>query len=108
LGQSKVIVIDPKSLARDAGGKPGATFPHPALDHDDLGLVQSKVMDVIFSKSLARDAGGKPGATFPHPALEQTNSTGSGSRSAANSALAEETLQKIERQLRPGQGPGRL
>jgi hypothetical protein len=61
--------IGSQGLARDAGGKPGAAFPHPAVDHDDLGLVQSKVMNVIDSKSLARDAGGKPGATFPHPAL---------------------------------------
>jgi hypothetical protein len=40
------------------------------LDHDDLGLNQSKVI-VIFSKSLARDAGGKPASTFPHPALAE-------------------------------------
>jgi hypothetical protein len=33
LNQSKLIVIDSKMLARDAGGKPGATFPHPALEH---------------------------------------------------------------------------
>jgi hypothetical protein len=33
LNQSKVIVIDSKVLARDAGGKPGATFLHPALEH---------------------------------------------------------------------------
>jgi hypothetical protein len=71
LNQSKVMnVIDSKSLARDAGGKPASTFPHPALDHDEFGLNQSKLMDVIDSKSLARDAGGKPASTFPHPALE--------------------------------------
>jgi hypothetical protein len=30
--QSKIInVIDSKSLERDAGGKSGSTFPHPAL-----------------------------------------------------------------------------
>ena len=39
------------------------------LDHDDFGLNQSKIMNVIDSKSLERDAGGKPGSTFPHPAL---------------------------------------
>jgi hypothetical protein len=39
------------------------------IEHDDLGLNQSKVI-VIFSKSLARDAGGKPVPPFPHPALE--------------------------------------
>jgi hypothetical protein len=32
LNQSKIInVIDSNSLERDAGGKPGSTFPHPAL-----------------------------------------------------------------------------
>jgi hypothetical protein len=32
LNQSKIMnVIDSKSLERDAGGKPGSTFPHPAL-----------------------------------------------------------------------------
>jgi TDG/mug DNA glycosylase family protein len=41
----------------------------PSLDHDDFGLHQSKVINVIDSKSLARDAGGKPGPAFPHPAL---------------------------------------
>ncbi|MGH6831390.1 MAG: hypothetical protein ACREDG_09605, partial [Methylocella sp.] len=30
------------------------------LDHDDFGLNQSKIMNVIDSKSLERDAGGKP------------------------------------------------
>jgi general secretion pathway protein K len=34
LNQSKLIVIDSKMLARDAGGKPVATFPHPALGRD--------------------------------------------------------------------------
>jgi general secretion pathway protein J len=40
-----------------------------ALDHDDFGLNQSKIMNVIDSRSLERDAGGKPVPTFPHPAL---------------------------------------
>jgi hypothetical protein len=39
-----------------------------ALDHDDFGFIQSKII-VIESKSLQRDAGGKPGSIFPHPAL---------------------------------------
>jgi uncharacterized protein related to proFAR isomerase len=47
-----------------------ATFRDHALDHDDFGLTQSKIMNVIDSKSLERDAGGKPVSTFPHPALE--------------------------------------
>jgi len=38
--RSKIIVIDSKGLARDAGGKPVSTFPHPALgvkrDHGGL------------------------------------------------------------------------
>ncbi|MGP0061962.1 MAG: MHYT domain-containing protein [Beijerinckiaceae bacterium] len=40
------------------------------VDHDDFGLNQSKVMNVIDSNNLERDAGGKPVPTFPHPALE--------------------------------------
>jgi 8-oxo-dGTP pyrophosphatase MutT (NUDIX family) len=39
-----------------------------ALDHDDLGLQQSKIVNVIDSDNLERDAGGKPGAAFPPPA----------------------------------------
>jgi hypothetical protein len=35
--------------------------------HDDLGLNQSKVMNVIDPKSLARDASGKPLSTFSRP-----------------------------------------
>jgi ABC-2 type transport system permease protein len=31
LNPSKVMVLDSKSLARDAGGNPAAKFPHPAL-----------------------------------------------------------------------------
>ncbi len=41
-----------------------------ALDHDDFGLNQSKIMNVIDSNTLERDAGGKPVPTFPHPALD--------------------------------------
>jgi hypothetical protein len=37
LNQSKIIVIDSKSLERDAGGKPVSTFPHPALPARDAG-----------------------------------------------------------------------
>jgi hypothetical protein len=33
-------------------GRPGI-----ALDHDDFGLNQSKIMNVIDSKNLERDAG---------------------------------------------------
>jgi K+-transporting ATPase ATPase C chain len=40
-----------------------------ALDHDDFGLNQSKIMNVIDSNRLERDAGGKPVSAFPHPAL---------------------------------------
>ncbi|QBR70455.1 acetate kinase [Beijerinckiaceae bacterium] len=39
------------------------------LDHDDFGMTQSKIMNVIDSKNLERDAGGKPASPFPHPAL---------------------------------------
>ena len=46
------------------------TGPAAPLDHDDFGLDQAKIMNVIDSKSLERDAGGKPLRTFPHPALD--------------------------------------
>jgi hypothetical protein len=53
--------------------KPAASETPPrvksGLDHDDFGLIQSKIMNVIDSKDLERDAGGKPVPTFPHPAL---------------------------------------
>jgi hypothetical protein len=38
-------------------------------DHDDFGLSQSTIMNVIDSNGLERDAGGKPVSTFLHPAL---------------------------------------
>ena len=38
-------------------------------DHDDFGLTQSKIMNVVYSKGLEGDAGGKPVPAFPHPAL---------------------------------------
>ena len=41
------------------------------LDHDDFGLNQPKVMNVIDFISVERDAGGKPVSTFPHPALDR-------------------------------------
>jgi hypothetical protein len=37
-------------------------------DHDDFGLSQSKVLNVIDSISFEQDAGGKPVPTFPHAA----------------------------------------
>ncbi|MGO9673100.1 MAG: CHAD domain-containing protein [Methylocella sp.] len=40
------------------------------LDHDDFGVDQSKIMNVIDSNSLEPEAGGKAAAAFPHPALE--------------------------------------
>ncbi len=43
------------------------------LDHDDFGLNQSKIMNVIDSNKIERDAGGKPVPTFPHPALGVIN-----------------------------------
>ncbi|MGB8278682.1 MAG: hypothetical protein WCF20_12225 [Methylovirgula sp.] len=62
-----------------------------ALDHDDFGLNQSKVMietsdisdvsrNVIDSHNLERDAGGKPVPTFPHPALARWRFAHAGSR----------------------------
>jgi hypothetical protein len=46
------------------------------VDHDDFGLIQSKIMNVIDSKDLERDAGGKPVPTFPHPALARLSQLG--------------------------------
>jgi hypothetical protein len=40
-----------------------------ALDQDDFGLNQSKIMNLIYLKYLERVAGGKPLRTFPQPAL---------------------------------------
>jgi CysZ protein len=40
-----------------------------AIDHDEFGLNQSKLMEGDRFKNLERDAGGKPASTFPHPAL---------------------------------------
>jgi hypothetical protein len=49
-------VIDSKSSARDAGGKPGATFPHPALEHFPTlwtHLVEKKSLQIsMFEHSL--------------------------------------------------------
>ncbi len=55
---------EPKKAAAVDAPAPGT------LDHDDFGLNQSKIMNVIDSNNLERDAGGKPVPTFPHPALE--------------------------------------
>jgi hypothetical protein len=44
-----------------------------ALDHDDFGMTQSKLMTVIDSKSVERGAGGKPVSTFLHPVLENSD-----------------------------------
>lgn len=57
-----------------------------SLDHDDFGLKQSKIMNVIDSKNLERDAGGKPLHSFPHPAL-----TPGGAREGA----ADDVAQKL-------------
>ncbi len=37
-------------------------------DHDDFGLKQSKVINVIDVRTLELDAGGKVVSTFPHSA----------------------------------------
>ena len=46
----------------------GPIGSNPA-DHDDFGLKQSKVINVIDARTLELDAGGKVVSTFPHPAL---------------------------------------
>ncbi|MGP0060599.1 MAG: hypothetical protein ACLPID_15040 [Beijerinckiaceae bacterium] len=67
------------TVGKGYGNSPGT----PALDHDDFGLNQSKIMNVIDSKDLERDmqislrnlrkldCAGKAAQrpTFPHPAL---------------------------------------
>jgi hypothetical protein len=66
-------------------------FLDDALDHDDFGLIQSKIMNVIDSNKLERDmqislrnlrkldCAGKPVPTFPHPALDPTRGAPDGS-----------------------------
>ncbi len=62
--RSKVMnVIDSKSLERDAGGKPVATFPHPALAQGDLagkavriftGAAMPSGFDTVFMQEDCR------------------------------------------------------
>ncbi|QIG46382.1 hypothetical protein G5V57_00575 [Nordella sp. HKS 07] len=40
-----------------------------SLDHDEFGLNQPKLINVIDSYMLARDSCEKPVSTFSHPAL---------------------------------------
>ncbi|MCR4265703.1 double-strand break repair helicase AddA, partial [Nitratireductor sp. ZSWI3] len=49
----------------------GAMGDGSALDRDDFGLNQSKIINAIAFKKSERDAGGKPLHTFPHPALAE-------------------------------------
>jgi hypothetical protein len=63
-------ILTSRRIGCGAGaGSIRATASPRSLDHDDFGLNQSKIMNVIDSKSLERDAGGKPVSAFPHPAL---------------------------------------
>jgi hypothetical protein len=50
--------------ARHAGGL------RSPKDHDDFGLIQSKIMKRDRFNKLERDAGEKPVSTFSHPALK--------------------------------------
>jgi DNA mismatch repair protein MutL len=62
----------PQWEARQSPANPGFaedSAPYEPVDHDDFGLAQSKIMNVIDSNNLERDSSGKPGSTFPHPAL---------------------------------------
>jgi hypothetical protein len=55
----------------DPGRRPGEKLSHSqpiALDRDDFGLKQSKIMTVIDSNSLERNKEWKSGSHFPHPA----------------------------------------
>ena len=62
----------PKTLASPAWASV-QHYTELRLDHDDFGLDQSKVMNVIDSNQLERDAGGKPVPTFPHPARREVH-----------------------------------
>jgi hypothetical protein len=66
-----------------------------ALDHDDFGSNQSKIMNVIGSNSSERDAGGKPVPTFPHPALKAGDLQSRGAR-RAHSERVRRALREIE------------
>jgi hypothetical protein len=46
---------------------PATVATHDGLDHDDFGLDQSKIMNVIDSKSLERDAGENRFPLFLNP-----------------------------------------
>jgi hypothetical protein len=64
-----VEFVVPFAQKRRAGWRSFRAASKMILDHDDFGLKQSKIINLIDSKSLERDAGGKPVSTFPHPAL---------------------------------------
>ena len=51
-----------------SGPEDGPILSNPT-DHDDFGLKQSKVINVIADINLELDAGGKVVPTFPHPTL---------------------------------------
>src|ERR1019366_4519179 len=61
LNQSKIIVIDSKSLERDAGGKPGSTFPHPALERVQQEGEPVFYPDTRRNKDLEQDNDSKNG-----------------------------------------------
>ena len=65
--------LDPFVMDAMASGfeRPDLSPSKPAsrTNHDDVGLEQSNIMNVIDSQRLERDAGGKPLRTFPRPAL---------------------------------------
>lgn len=46
-------------------------LPTGLLDHDDFGLNQSKITDVIDSNFSARDSRDKPASTFSRPAQDE-------------------------------------
>jgi hypothetical protein len=58
--------------------EPGPSYPEfpdtpepigpQLLDHDDFGMKQSKIINVIDSIDLGRVAGGRPLRAFPQPA----------------------------------------
>jgi hypothetical protein len=54
-------------MSADLCKQPMPARRNMSLDHDDFGLEQSKIMNVIDSNSLERDASGKPLTLFLIP-----------------------------------------
>jgi hypothetical protein len=71
IGAGFLLAIDraPTNENRRDPRRPRRIHLRSTLDHDDFGLNQSKITNVIDFNHLERNAGGKVVSTFPHPAL---------------------------------------